>query len=147
MARFLRHCCALSRQRWENLCPPETGKGCSRYLQRWLPCPCETAWCRLVRTPSPPSEPGRAEQLWVETPHSCKTPHFASNSWARRPPHRSQWSSQRGLWDVFCTGAPPPESGGPGWCYTTVGWHQRGQRNLLGITKSNREKCYVMYTI
>lgn len=135
MGCFLDHYSTLLWQHWENLYPLENDKGCSRCLETWLLFLCKTAWYPLVQILLPPSEPGRVELLWVETPQSCKTPHFASKSSAQHPLHLSQWNIQRGLWDAFYSGEPPPVFAGPGWCYTTAGWHRRDQENLLDDRK------------
>lgn len=139
MAHFLYRCYPPSEQNWEKRYIPENGKGCSCCPQMLLPCPCETTSCPLVRTPLPPSEPGRVEQLWVETPHLCKTPHSASNNWEQHPRCLSPWNIPYGHGDVAYSGAPPPEFGGPGWCCATAEWHQRAQRNLFGDTRLEDE--------
>ncbi len=130
VACSLSHYCTPSLQSWVTPYTPENGKGCSCCPQRSCPCPCKKASYPQAQKPWPPSEPGRVEQLSVETLHLCKTPHFASNNWGQRPQRLSLWNTPHERGDSFYSGALPPAFAGPGWCCATAGWHRRAQWTL-----------------
>lgn len=138
---FLHHCRPPSWQDRFSSSVPGTGKGCRCCPQRSPLCPCETAWSPPVQTPWPPSEPGRAERPWGETPRWCKTPRSALGSWEPHPRRPSQRSSRREHGGVSCSDAPPPESAGHGWCFATAEWRRRALRNLVEEQDTNQPEC------